>query len=212
MATLDIQIKENIRQIERKMLEGIRDTLNIAFPKTQNDIISNTKRILYGAITSQPEYRSIVSGDLRIELGLVDGGVRLLNIVDRWLASLEVTFTKFRIVGGGFAGGIKIRAIRSDYSDVLSMSDANLITEKDEELPWLRWMLLDGGSLIIADYNVKFQSNRGRTGGGFMIEGRGWSIPEPFSGSSGDNFVTRAVDSIQDRLTDTIIRILESKI
>jgi hypothetical protein len=153
-----------------------------------------------------------VSGKLRIELGLVDGGVRLLNILDAWIGGTEVKFTKFRLAAGGFTGGIKIRAIRNDYSDVLSMSDATLVTEKGEELPWLRWMLIDGGSLIIADYIVKFRGGTGRTGGGFMVEGNGWSIPSPFSGVVGDNFVTRAVDSIQDRLEDDIARIIESKI
>lgn len=206
---LSIDIKETSAKVDRKIKEGIRDYLNDTWPKKLNTIKDVARKHIFNSILAQPEYQSITSGQLRTELGLVDGGYRLYFIIDEWLRKVEVNFSKFRIGGAGLTGGIKIYAIKSDYTDILSKSESIFTTEKGEDLPWLKWLLLDGGSVIIADYSVKFKQGTGRTGGGTMKQTGSWSVPSQFSGTLGDNFITRAIESIQDQLEKDVIDILD---
>jgi len=75
-------------------------------------------------------------------------------------------------------------------------------------LEWLRWLLLEGGKVIVSDYEYRQGSKRGgsRTGLGIMIKRRGgWKVPAAIAGIESDNFVTRALSEIQDNI-DIIVR------
>jgi hypothetical protein len=207
-----IEVRETTQQIERKMAVGIRDELNRIFPASMSQIEREIKKIIYDGIIRQPEYSAIRANELRIELGLHDGIARLLAIIDTWLTGISVRFKPFRTSSKGLTGGIVVEAVASDYMDVLSMSEAILVTEKMEQLPWLQWLLLEGSSVIIGDYRVVFGAGMGRTGGGHMVKGGSWGIPSQYAGNSNNNFITRALLSIQPELETTITRIIESKI
>jgi len=210
--TAYIKIKESSREIQRKMTVGIRDELNRAFPLALGEIETVVRKLIFDAITQQPEYISITNGTLKVELGLPDGNARLLSIIDVWINTVNVKFTKFRTSAKGLTGGIKIEAIPNDYDDVIDMDAAVLTTEKGEDLPWLRWLLLDGNGIIIADYSVKFGGGLGRTGGGQMTNVGSWAVPPQFGGTAGDNFVTRALIAIQPTMENEIAKIIQKKI
>mgnify|MGYP003646261604 FL=1 len=70
-------------------------------------------------------------------------------------------------------------------------------------LEWLKWLLLEGDRVIVANYRFE-PSNKGtsRTGEGIMIKtrGGGWNVPPQFAGVDNDNFATRALEGIQDTI------------
>lgn len=207
-----ISIKETDAQIQRKIAESVRDRLNSVFPKIINEIRDIVRKRIFDAISSSNVYLSIQRGDLQTELGLTDGGSRLIDILNIWLNNIDVSFKKFTVRGDNLSGGITIQAIRSDYSDVLDSNLASYISEKGEEVPWLRWLLLTGTSVIIADYGIKFGSGLGRTGGGIMIKGGSWGLSAEFAGGANDNFVTRAISGIESNLQNDIQNIIERNI
>lgn len=209
MIDAKIEIKESEQQIVRKITVAVRDHLNEKFPRAINPIKKMVKKKLFDSLVDSPEYNAIAAGNLRIELGLVDGEGRLLDIIDQWIRDVEVKFKRFRAGNSGLTGGITITAVKSDYFDVLGLSEAELITDKGEELPWLQWLLLEDTNIIIADYEVKFGLGRGRTGGGNMVPGGEWSIPSQFAGGQGDNFVTRAIEIIQPDLEREVADIIK---
>jgi hypothetical protein len=204
-----ISIKETASQIEKKIKIAIGDELNTKYSRVIDKITNFVKKSIYDAVTSQPEYYSLISGQLRIELGLTDGDTRLINILEVWLQGLSVEFSKFRISASNLTGGITIRAIRSDYSEVLSISDSEFITEKGERLPWLSWLLLSGTQTEIANYSIVY-GVFGRTGGGHMVPGGSWSVPAAFAGQDNNNFVTRAMVSVQKDIESYIEKLLRA--
>lgn len=213
MTRLNVTIKESDNEIQNRINKVIAKRLNLSFPNSVREIESLVKKRLFDAIVSQPEYKSLDGGTLGIELGLVDGVDRLRNIIIVWLNNIEVKFTKFSSKGGkSLTGGITINAIDNTYDDVLSLGEANFVTEKGENLPWLAWLLSAGSSTIIADYRIRFAIGSGRTGGGSMKTGGSWQVPPQFAGRNGDNFITRAILGIQDDLEQDVKRIVESKI
>ena len=186
--------------------------LNKKFPLMLSEILQTTKKTLFDSLLKQEEYIGLGHGDLRVELGLVDGQSRLISIMDRWLSTIELKFTPFKRRGSKITGGIKIRGVKNDYSDVLGDYEANFTTEKGENLPWLEWLLLDGSSVIIADYRYREGIGEGRAGGGTMRKGGSWGVPDPYTGVQSDNFITRAIDSMLKELEIKFIQIIESKI
>jgi len=200
---VEIDLKESDDQIYNNIAKATKDYLNTKFPKAMNDIENIIKIKIYDSITSSSEYISIINGKLKIELGLVDGQNRLQNILRTWINSVGVKFIDFRISKSGFTGGIKVTAIRADYSDVLNLNDAVFTTEKGEILPWLAWLLTYGNDIVIADYQVKFGPS-GRTGGGSMSLGGKWGIPPEYAGTSNDNFVVRSINSIAKEIEKDI--------
>lgn len=211
MTFLNITLKENSQQIQRKIFEATRNYLNQKFPGMLKDFEDAAKKRIFYSVILQPEWESIRSGTLRVELGLVDGENRLYSILDYWLQNIEAKFTKFK-AGNNLTGGVKLIAVNNNYADILSLPEANLVTEKGENLPWLKWLLTAGSQILIGDYSFEFQAGRGRTGGGFMDLGGSWGISQNYSGISGDNFITRAIDSVQNELVADLQKIIESKI
>ena len=207
-----VTIKESDQQIYDKIARSIRDDLNILFANCLRDIKYTVNHKLFRALTISPEYVSISNGDLKVELGLVDGNSRLINIINIWLSNIDVTFNKFRLVAGNYSGGIRIHGINNDYTDVLSLPDSSLITERGEVLPWLDWLLNYGSKIIIADYDVIFRPGMGRTDGGIMMHRGEWGIPSVYSGVKDNNFITRAISSIQNDLEQEIEAIIRSKL
>jgi hypothetical protein len=73
---------------------------------------------------------------------------------------------------------------------------------------WLRWLLLESNSIIVAGYEFK-ASNAGRTGLGIMVKSRGgWQIPTQHAGTATDNFATRSLSDIKK----TIDQVMDAEI
>lgn len=102
--------------------------------------------------------------------------------------------------------------VDSSYKDVLVSQAANLITEKGQSLPWLEWLLRFGDKAIIRDYTIGVARNsaRSRTGRAIMVKAasKRWKVPSQFAGTAQNNFVTRAIDSIEP----SIIKLVETSL
>ena len=75
-------------------------------------------------LTSSPEYAAIVGSGFRGELGLPDAAQRMDAVISQWANNISVTF--IRQSGAGKLGMISIGIIQDDYSDVLSLAEAEL--------------------------------------------------------------------------------------
>ena len=122
----------------------------------------------------------------------------------------RLTVTYVPSTGAGL-GSITIGILKSGYEDVLALPAAefNYTNKKGRSntLQWLRWLLLEGSQVIIADFDFREQTRGSRTGMGIMVKrrGGGWSVPANLSGLEHDNFATRALQEIEADI-DLIIR------
>lgn len=160
-------------------------------------------------ITSSPEYIAITQSEFRGEIGLPDAASRMDAVIQKWAQGITVTLEGAR--GAGALGLIKIGILESGYDDVLSLPAAEFSysgRKGQKTLEWLRWLLMEGGQVIVSNYEYRADSKQGRsrTGLGIMVKRRGgWKIPAQFAGIEGDNFATRALEGIQGDI-DIIVR------
>ena len=179
-------------------------------PIIQTNITEKVKEAVRDALVSTPEYQSIIQGKLKAELGVPNSDSRIITVIDTWIENIVVNVkaarTPFLVIDIGI--------IQGDYSDVLSLPQAQYTYKSKRgggEIPWLKWLLLEGDKRIINKYEFSSNPRGSRTGMGIMIsKARGfWQVPPEFSGTSVDNFATRALENIEatiDKIVEQVIK------
>jgi hypothetical protein len=186
--------KEIAQKINRALLPQLNKYIDNIYQKIKNTIPD----IVVKSIMSQPEYTSLISGKLKGEFGLPDAQTRINQILNTIKNSANITKNPTTIKNNKVSGGIVFKMILSDFQDLLSLGEASFITEKGVKLDWLRWLLIEGDSAIIGNYQfIAGASPYSRTGLGIMKEfgGAFWRVPPEFSGSIKNNWITRAIDA-----------------
>jgi hypothetical protein len=180
----------------------------------KSTITDELRKSVRQSLVSTPEYRSILQGKLRGELGIPEPDTRIIAVIDTWVnnISVEVKASKNPFLL------IDIGIIKDDYQDVLSLPQA-AYTYKGRDgqaiIPWLKWLLLEGDKRIITKYEFTSEITRNsRTGMGIMIrKQRGaWQVPPEFSGTSVDNFATRALGDIESVIDDIVERAVKGSL
>lgn len=177
-------------------------------------ISDKIKEIVRTRLVNTQEYGSIVSGKLRGELGIPEADSRIIQVVETWINGIEVKVT----TGLSPFLTIDIGVIKDDYSDVLGLAASSYTysgRRGEGNIPWLEWLLLEGDRRIINKYEFSSSIKRGsRTGMGVMIEkAKGfWQVPPEFSGTSVDNFATRALGGIEMDIDKIVKNALESRL
>ena len=209
----NFKLVESQAEINRRIVKQIASSLNAAVTSAIPVISSKIKDAVKTAITSSREYGELLGGSLQAELGVPDSGSKLARILDIWLASMKISKTPIRASSGRIVGGISIVMIREDYADVLGTSEASYTTLKGRKIPWLKWLLIAGDDTkLVADYVFTDDVSRGnsRTGLGLMRSQRGgrWHVPREFAGTIKNNFVTRALSTLESQ----VITIMQNEI
>lgn len=192
-----ISVDEN--QIKQDMLLAIGAHLDRAMRGAASILPFLIKPLIFISIENTPEYQSLLSGRLLADFGIQNPDVVLTAIKDAVYSGLEVLYDRVTTSGDTIVGGLTIQFLRSDFSDVLP-------TERlaGTPIPWLQWLLTAGDSIVISNYTVSYDTNgaNSRTGQAFMIQSDvGYRVPPEFSGTSTNNWLTRAFDNIDDELT-----------
>lgn len=200
----DITLGETDRQIEALILSAIKDEIFRVIKKAVPNIKKRVGLLIISTLKSQPEYESLKSGTLQAEFGLANPQ-KVENILEIWANSVNVFILFSKVVGSKITGGFELRAIKSDYSDVLSSLDAYQKTENNQTLEWLRWLLLEGDRKIVKRYEVQYTNRDSRTGKAVMVKSRkSWGVPAEFAGTVTNNWVTRGIDSIESDIAKII--------
>lgn len=204
---ISIDIIESTDQITNKILRALLPEVNTYFQKVFDQCKNNINSIISQAISASPEYQSLQSGQLQYEFGLPDSGSRLSEILSAIQQNITVKYNKPQISKNMIMGSFELNMIPSDYSNLLSLSSAVLVTEKGSQLEWLKWLLLFGDKTIIKEYVVQIGPNpRSRTGNAVMVgqtSGR-WSVPAEFAGTKNNNWITRAIDSVNNDVVELL--------
>ena len=89
-------------------------------------------------------------------------------------------------------GGLSINFQPATFANLLSLPTGHTVYEGGD-LHWLQWLLERGDSMIVVDYHYYPASGMGRSGKGYMKKTGMFRVPPQFSGTSNNNFVTRAL-------------------
>lgn len=208
-----LNLVENSSDIAKLILTNLKKEIDKVIDKALPNIKLDIQNLVKEALISEPEYSSLKAGTLRAELGILNVG-EVDGVVDAMVNTLEIISQPIKIGNGGLSGGFTLTMIRSaDISGIIGLDIAMTKTEKGQSLPWLEWLLLRGNDKIIQDYSVNYISNsyRSRTGSAVMISNpNGWRIPANFAGTEGDNWTTRAISKIGNKIPKIIQSNLEN--
>ena len=108
------------------------------------------------------------------------------------------------------SASIKLQMIQQDFADLLSLGSASFTSENNSQIDWLRWLLLEGDTIIITNYNFILGPNpASRTGGGIMRKnGAGsWRVPPEYAGTVQNNWITRGLDASVNEINEFINRL-----
>jgi hypothetical protein len=177
----------------------LRALINKALAKDGDKVLRNASRrierrirnIVLSALSASPEIASLSGGSLKYDFGLTsDPSDEIVNAV---VNSVKVRVKKITSSGGKFNGGITIEIQPSSFSNLLSLTVAQQEIIGGS-LPWLKWLLTSGDSVIIADFGVEYKSGRGRSGGATMSKDLApFKVDPRYSGTADNNFITRAI-------------------
>ena len=202
------KLLDNDKTIKNKILSALADQLNPVFSKAGKDAAVEIQAIVKQSIESEGEYLSLISGQLKYELGIANPSI-VDQIVDIWVKNISVSTKRVSVKSSSLTGGLSISMIKSDYSDVLGAAGATI---KDSEtgsiVPWLEWLLLRGGDILVKDYEVLLGPNpRSRTGMAVMVSSKkDYRMPAKFAGTESNNWVYRAISRLDDSKMQNIIQ------
>lgn len=162
------------------------------------------------AVVSSPEFASLIGGKLQAQLGVRDPVPALRAVVDGITKGMEVV--PLSPIGDS-VGGVSVHILRTDLSEVLGSPLATFVSEGGYRIDWLNWLLTAGDAIVIADYEfVPGNSAASRTKLGVMLKRGGWRVPPEFAGTTRDNWLTRALGtldaSVEAILTEEVARVL----
>ena len=204
-----LKLLDSNSSIEKKILQSLAVELKGIFTKASEKIKKQLQIIVKEAIESQGEYQQLLSGQLKDELGIPNPVSRVNAIVDVWINNVQVNTRPVSVSGSSLKGSMSIGMIKQDYSDVLGMGEATITdTKTGSVIPWLYWLLLGGGDILVKDYAIKIgPSKRSRTGNAIMIKSpKNWRMPAKYVGVADNNWVYRAISKIDDATMQNIVK------
>ena len=208
MITIDLKILETDQKISSDIMKLIYQEVSKRFLRAQKVVGKPIQKMIEDNLKLEPEYSSLINGDLKVEFGIPDSSI-VDTVIKVIVDKVDVMINTISVTPQGLRGGLEINFFADyAYDSVVENINAKVIDANSGfVIPWLRWLLLEGTSPLVKEYDVKYQSGAGRSGGGFMIRSdNDWSVPAKFAGSKSSNWLTRATEKITEQQIEEIIK------
>lgn len=218
--------RTDTKQLAKRLVERAQKNYRRIYPRVKAAVSSFMAERLRTNFYANGTVQSCLNGVLRGDLGLVVPEASLETILLKMISTIQVNVSAPKSAGGVMQ--IKIQAVRSDFEDLLSLAassqdwtDRNNQEVRGEPLPWLEWLLLEGGNVIIQGYSVSRNHGQGRSGeNAIMVEStnpfntssRFWKVPAEFQGTATDNFILDIVAASQTDLEKKLWQIVRPAI
>lgn len=212
--TNDFSVSKFTKSLFKILSKDTKRKMEMAARDAQRRIQREVRSMLQNTET----VNALINGPLDAHFGFYRGTAQEYadSVIDAVVRSIK-TEPAGAIESRSVLGGINIFMLESDYKNLLSLSDAYVMTEKGQRLPWLKSLLLDGNKIIISGYEIRFlrgaagNTERGfdivgraggksRSGKAIMVEnpkreqfGNRWKIPAEYAGTADNNWLTRSL-------------------
>lgn len=194
--TIKFEVTDSEKQLRDMIMNAVVDKLNKIFKSSKQDILQEIQEIIVTGLQQTQEYDDLTLGKLKVEFGFMMGEEKNIidPIINRIADNIEIEMIPFKWESARIRGGMQIKMLRADFSDILSLPQA--ITKPQdygfESIPWLEWYLGYGGQVVIRDFGIQYGvfPESSRSGYGVMIQDQGPYIV-PGDNSVKDNWLTR---------------------
>jgi hypothetical protein len=201
-----LKLLETDSQVRNSILVAMKEILDKALVKALNSMEPKVRILLRSALHNEPEYVSLISGDLRKEFGIQNTN-NVDVAIDNMVNSINFSISKISSGASGLTGGITLTIIPKDLNGIINDSSAYIVdTERGYSLPWLEWLLTKGGEVIVRNFEVRYGANpKSRSGDAIMVSSSSnWRVPAQFAGTINNNWITRALSTIEDQIAKTL--------
>lgn len=201
-----LSLVETDSEIRNAILSAMKEVLDKALVKALNSIEPKIRILIRAALRNEPEYVSLISGELRKEFG-IENTNNVDIAIDNIINSINFSINKISVGASGLTGGIKLTVVPKDLTGIIDNSSAYVVdTERGYSLPWLEWLLLRGGEIIVRNFEVRYGPNpRSRSGDAIMVSSKSnWRVPAQFAGTTNNNWITRALSTVEDKIVKTL--------
>ena len=210
----NIKLVESNSKIRTLILEQIKTVIEQALIKATDDVANSVKLLIQNSLRQEPEYISLMSGTLKAEFGIPDSS-SIERVILAMTETLQIVSNPVTATTRGLSGGFSLTMMKSDDMNGVIFTDiASVISNNGQHLPWLQWLLLEGNNAIVKNFDVKMGSySQSRSGMAIMVSSRdNWRVPPEFVGTISNNWTTRAIDRIEDKIYTLIQDIIEALI
>ena len=211
---LSLKILETDSQIRNLILQEIKKVIDHSISKAVPRIINEIKSIVETALKSEPEYQSLINGQLKAELGIPDSS-QVDSVISLMVNTLKINYVSTKIGNLGLSGGFELTMLESaTLGGVITSSPAYVTDVIGYSMPWLEWLCLKNNALIVRNFDVKYGSDpNSRTGMAIMVPSNdSWRVPPEFAGSKDKNWTTRAIERVESQVYDIIQKNIEANI
>ena len=204
--TLSVKILESDREIFGKVNKLLAKEFDKNMRKNGNIIKNRIRPIIASALFKSPEIMSLSGGVLKADFGLtLDPAPDLVQSI---ISTIKLNARNSRASSGSIDGGFTLTIQPIDYGNLFSLSVAEQVI-KGGSIPWLKWLLTLGDTIIIADFGVEYGAV-GRTGKGHMTRGsRPFKVNSSFSGTVDNNFISRAINEASSEIKNAIMGVFK---
>lgn len=202
-----INLLDTDSQIANNILKAILPEAKNLMDEALSKIKTLLPPLVNSAITNSSEYRSLLDGQLKYEFGIPDAASKLAGLLNIWSNNLNQVYNPPTIQNGQIKASFSVNMIRVDFSDVLYTDYAIMQDSiRGYNLPWLQWLLLEGNRTLVSNYQVTIGPHKSsRTGMAIMSPNKkSWRVPSAYAGTEINNWITRALDSIDPQIQQTI--------
>jgi len=209
-----LKLLESDSQIKSLILAEIQKTIEASIAKSIPKITSEIKIAVSLALKNEPEYQSLISGQLKAELGIPDSA-QVDSVIDLMVNTLKFRQIPIKIGAFGLSGGFELSMLESsNLGGVISSAPAYVTDIKGYSLPWLEWLCLKNNELIVRNFEVKYGSSpRSRSGMAIMVPSSdSWRVPPAFVGSRDRNWTTRAIERVEPQVYSIMQKNIEANI
>tara|TARA_Y100000004_G_C8876956_1_gene395865 strand:+ start:221 stop:835 length:615 start_codon:yes stop_codon:yes gene_type:complete len=201
-----VNLLESDREIQKKINKALSKQATMVMNSAAKDVYNNLKPIVRTAIASSPAISSLRGGRLMADFGLTKDPTPL--IIEAVADSIQVKPKKVTFSGSRAVTGMEIYIQPTSFANLFSLPVAEQVI-KDGRLPWLKWLLTLGDTLIIADFGIEY-GPFGRTGKARMTRKNApFQVNPQFSGTASNNFISKALKAYSGQIKQVIIRTLK---
>lgn len=224
MAIVRLNIRSQ-RTTKSKITGALGRRINRLFIGVRRNLTIKLKKEIRLIIEESAAYQSILFQALRGEFGLTRPKGAMDAIITQFVNGLKVNVKNPNIDGRTIKGRLNF-AVEADWESLVSIDAAQQvrteairagiqqnanITGGDIDrlsLPWLRWLLLEGGDAVVQGFSISRQLGRGRSGLNYrMIEtpSRNYRVNNRYRGTEDNNFITRELQAKSNILRKTML-------
>ncbi len=188
---MSITILDSMKSIEKKVNKAVAKEANIKIKKNSGAIRDKARAFAVYSLLSQPEIASLAGAELAGAFGLpASESQSAINAITESFS--QSIYSEVQPFSNDLKGGVFIYFQPNNFVNLLNLPQGHVVYAKGD-LHWLQWLLERGDEIIVVGYTYDADTGRGRSGLGFMSKGGAFRVPPQYSGTTDNNFISRAL-------------------